>query len=962
MFEFHILNLIFQSSAKLNSKQTQTTHTTTNHATQQHHQQQTPPFNKTMNITTPSSHQLNELAHHIEAACVSQNGHVGPGQLVVLFVFSSLVLGTLLEWLMHKVPLPHTSVLLVVGFFIGVIVNISEKPNSILGPYGQGTVETATISPHLLLFIFLPPLIFESAFSINWHVFRKVLSQVVTLAVPGLSLAVLLTGCTTKWMYPSWSWPSVFLFGTIVSATDPVAVVSILKKAGGHPALRTVVEGESLLNDGTAVVFFSVILEIIQCGENAVSPPEAIFTFFKMSIGGPLVGLAMGFFSVEIIGRNFNKPMIEIALPLSTSYLTYFISESVFGFSGVLAVVCLGLYFSGYGRVYISPEVEEYLHSFHGMLAHQAETVIFILSGIFVARQDFDLSSYDFISSFILYIVVHIVRAIVVAVLAPVLRAQGYGLSLDRGILIVWGGLRGAVSLALALSVTLDPIVQHRHKQMAGLMFWHTSMLVMMTLLINATTVKKLVQALGLHLVSPSKELLFGVAMREIDRAGEKEELNLKADPLFSCARWDDVRRYKWNCAPAEVHRAIPGSTGTINGGSSLKTTNKLKKQNSLITLNKKEKTRANSFRQNAELEATRRFLVAVKASYWQQFRDGLVGRAAVRDLIETVDSALDHSEACEWKQLHKSLESTKVGQWTHIFLKHRLTRPLALRYLFSRLRHGYDVMSAFLVARQDAIDHIRAVFTESKVFRKTIDNANMDIEKARSALLTISRVLPEISATIATNHAARVILNTQRRTVNELKEEGVLDETEAKRSVRAIELQMKRLLLHPQRFELPSADELLGEIPWVAALDREARRTLQSNVVELLVQENDVIIKEGTVGTDVFLLARGGARVTQNIGGEDILIQNLQVGGVVGEMACIIGERRSATVTATTTSLFFQIPGNAMSELVQRSNLLRTHLWTVCARRLAEITLSEHEPYRQMSRRGLRNTLQSWR
>ena len=355
-----------------------------------------------------------------------------------------------------------------------------------------------------------------------------------------------------------------FFIWYIVSATDPVAVVSILKQAGGHPALRTVVEGESLLNDGTAVVFFNIFLEMIQCGEEAVSPSTAVFTFLKKAIGGPLVGLFFGFFSVLIIGRNFNQPMIEIALPLSTSYLTYFVSESVFGFSGVLAVVSLGMYFSGYGRVMISPEVENYLHSFHQMLSHQAETVIFILSGIFVGRQDLTLTLADFLYTIAIYVVVHIVRIVVVGLLTPVLKAQGYGLSLDRSILIVWGGLRGAVSLALALSVFTDPIVSVRHKKMSGLIFFHTSMLVMMTLVINATTVKKLVQALGLHLVSPSKELLFGVAMREIDRAGEKEELNLKADPLFSCARWDDVRSYKWSCTPAQVSR---GSSSHHRGG-----------------------------------------------------------------------------------------------------------------------------------------------------------------------------------------------------------------------------------------------------------------------------------------------------------------------------------------------------------------------------------------------------------
>ena len=162
------------------------------------------------NATTP-------MSHNIEAACVSHYAHVGHGELVVLFVFSSLIMGTLLEWTMHKVPLPHTSVLLIAGFFIGLIVNNSEDPESILGQFGKGTNETAKINPHLLLFIFLPPLIFHSAFSIHWHVFKKVFSQVMTLALPGLSMAMVLTGISMKWMYPSWSWSSVFLFGTSIS-------------------------------------------------------------------------------------------------------------------------------------------------------------------------------------------------------------------------------------------------------------------------------------------------------------------------------------------------------------------------------------------------------------------------------------------------------------------------------------------------------------------------------------------------------------------------------------------------------------------------------------------------------------------------------------------------------------------------------------------------------------------------
>ncbi len=374
----------------------------------------------------------------------------------------------------------------------------------------------------------------------------------------------------------------------------------------------------------------------------------------------------------------FNQPLIEISLPLSTAYLTYFLAESVFGVSGVLAVVTLGVYFSAVGRVYISPEVESYLHSFWEMLAHSANTVIFLLAGIYSSTSMSSSTATDFGWLLLLYVAVTVIRAAVVASLSPLLKMSGYGISAERAALIVWGGLRGAVSLALALSVRLDerlirlsstdatgppPVGEggeaalhvafanssvnataamaatarlegttadagsraslHSNPRMTDLIFFHTSGLVMLTLLVNATTVEKLVRALGLDRVSPSKELLFNVAMQEIDRAGEREEMHLKTDPLYGCARWDDVRAYKWSCKPAKVFNIGHGRKGL---------------------------SVATSFRMNARAEATRRFLIAVKASYWQQFRDGLVGRAAVRDLVETVDRALDQGKASEWE------------------------------------------------------------------------------------------------------------------------------------------------------------------------------------------------------------------------------------------------------------------------------------------------------------------------
>ena len=122
----------------------------------------------------------------------------------------------------------------------------------------QGLDQLTRIEPHLLLFLFLPTLIFESAFAMETHLFRRLANQIALLAIPVLVVAVLLTALLLRWLLPwEWSWPLCLLFGALISATDPVAVVALLKEVSSRKRLETLIDGESLLNDGTAIVLFT---------------------------------------------------------------------------------------------------------------------------------------------------------------------------------------------------------------------------------------------------------------------------------------------------------------------------------------------------------------------------------------------------------------------------------------------------------------------------------------------------------------------------------------------------------------------------------------------------------------------------------------------------------------------------------------------------------------------------------
>lgn len=224
---------------------------------------------------------------------VHVHGH--NAQLPLLGLTVVLIGGALIQHFFGRLNVPHTVLLLIYGCALGLWVRLD--PNFTLQPgmmasehswggnvlqcnvteyvpndlnnqgwhFGNSLRALATMDPHLLLHVLLPPLLFESAFAIEWHVFAKVVGYALILAVPGLCLCTFLTGTIYVGIY-GWPWEAALLLGGILSATDPVAVVALLREMGVKKSLATLIEAESLLNDGTAVVVYSILLKAVQAG------------------------------------------------------------------------------------------------------------------------------------------------------------------------------------------------------------------------------------------------------------------------------------------------------------------------------------------------------------------------------------------------------------------------------------------------------------------------------------------------------------------------------------------------------------------------------------------------------------------------------------------------------------------------------------------------------------------------
>ena len=181
-------------------------------------------------------------------------------ELAILLVSMGLLFGALTRYLQTstKLPVPYTVIVLVIGIVLGILGDHLDR-------LGDAAQLVESIDPHFLLAAFIPGLIFESAFNTNFHIVNREFSQALLLAGPGVMINTGLTATFVHYVIPyEWDWSQSIMFGAIASATDPVAVVALLSELGASKRLATLVEGESLLNDGTAFVLYMISLQFVQ--------------------------------------------------------------------------------------------------------------------------------------------------------------------------------------------------------------------------------------------------------------------------------------------------------------------------------------------------------------------------------------------------------------------------------------------------------------------------------------------------------------------------------------------------------------------------------------------------------------------------------------------------------------------------------------------------------------------------
>ncbi|MDR3573475.1 MAG: Na+/H+ antiporter [Anaerolineaceae bacterium] len=437
-------------------------------------------------------------------------------------IIGLLLVVALVAMIVRRLRIPYIVTLVAAGLFL-----------TLRSPF------RVELTPELILTLFVPPLVFEAAFHLNLNELRHNLSSILTFAVPGVILTTLIVGGILA-LTGSASLPLAFLFGALISATDPLAVVATFRKLGVPARLTVLIEGESLLNDGTAIVMFNLMLAVVLTGHFDLL--SSAVDFVRVAVGGVIIGLGLGWIVSALIER-VDDYLVEMTLTTVLAFGSYLLAEQL-QLSGVLAVVAAGLVNGNLGSRGMSPTSRIMLSNTWEYIAFLANSVVFLLIGLQGNLPDLGSAWRDVLAAILAVLAARVVIVYGLGWLinqlstrpAPASQKQ---LPLKWQHVLSWSGLRGAISLALVLSL---PASLGSQRDILRLMAFGV---VLFTLLIQSTSMWPLIRWLRIVTQSEAQvEYEMNHARLTSLRMADSRIDRLYSEGLLSPHAWEKLKQF----------------------------------------------------------------------------------------------------------------------------------------------------------------------------------------------------------------------------------------------------------------------------------------------------------------------------------------------------------------------------------------------------------------------------------
>ena len=666
----------------------------------------------------------------------------------LLLTIGGLIIGAILKSLLKHSRLPYTVGLFAIGIILGVMNRTGVFQS--LPELHDAVSSVANINPDLILYLFLPILIFDAAYELNLHIFKKTLANATLLAAPGLIICMLLTGTLMMGVatfipgFESWTWAFALMFGALISATDPVAVVALLHELKTSKRFSTLVDAESLLNDGTGIVCFMLFFGAYAAGETTHASP--VITFIREVGLSTLLGFLLARIVIWFITRINSEEMVQNSVIILAAYLTFILSQYYLGVSGVIALVAFGLTVTYVGKPRLKPQVNTFMEHFWELLTYIANTLIFILVGVVIAEKvDFSWGALGVL--ILIYIALNLIRFAMIMLLYPVMKRLGYGLTRRESVILTWGGLRGALAMTLALMVSYTPAIP---EDIRSQVLFFTAGIVTLTLCINATTMRALLNRLGLTHVPSARTMLAYRIEKSIRDNSEKYLEGLKKRDALEGANWHKVESYM-TAQPQEP---------------------------------------AKNPQNKAMLPEIRlRVLDKEKAICREIYEEGVISKPVFLRLMNSLDELYDHDgnyplnvrtsifKFCQRTDLLHTLRNIPYLQnWMTFYFRERITVV-------------YDLGRGFIILQKGSLkllEDLRAsewvTGEQDSVLDTLREEINDNINRMSAFINNLADNFPKAYGHALTIKSIRMLLSNERRTVKQLINNGMLSEKDAER------------------------------------------------------------------------------------------------------------------------------------------------------------------------------------
>ena len=799
---------------------------------------------------------------------------------MILISMGLLAIATLAAGLFRNFSIPYTVLLVVIG------ITISELER--FWPALQ-VLENFTLTPELVFFIFLPALIFESGLSLDARQLMKDLAPVLTMAVPALLISTTLVG-VALWLLLGIDLTTALLFGALISATDPVAVIALFKELGAPLRLNVLVEGESLFNDATAIVVFSILLAMILEGTevSVMSTAAAVLQFFIVFMGGALVGALIGLLVSEMLYQLKSTISAILSMSVVTAYASFILAEHVLHVSGVIATVSAALMLSIYGMSRIPVNVKPIVSETWEFVGLVANSFLFLLVGLSINTASL-ISHLD--SILLVIIVVVLARAATVYSLVP-LTVKFFHLPkfsmADRHIMW-WGGLKGGLAIAIVLSIP---------ESLPGreLLINLTLGVVVFTLIVNAWSIRPLMHFL------------------KMDRLTEDEQFELER----------------------ELHHAGKLSSQLLREYRELGV---LSNQ-----LGEKLNTRINesfhNLSSNISTKNSRRqiFLFSLKAEFDalnQLYSTGIIDQYTFLDIKNSLQMDRDKFQRNETSlqadndiQPEQATLFRKIELWILQFTREKnWAIPFLSHFQLLRLKQDIQRRIADIVMASIAIERIKSETSFSEKNKMAmIDRYENRMQNCKNGLHRLREDYQELFAAIEKEIFTKAALISARIGAEQEFHHGEIGIKAFNKITQIISTILQDIYLEREEISQDIV-ATLGTLPLFRGLSTAALQALANKIQTVTFLSGDTIIGEGERGDALYIIKSGVVDISKTDGDKQTTVSMLERGDFFGEMALLGDHVRSATVTARTTVVSLRLRRSDVLQIASQNNEIDVQL-----------------------------------